>query len=94
MNEKLSYAIGIRRLTTKLMEDAEDLMVLYDIYFDRGYNSGGANEIVDGDIIESGITASAIADVITAVAQLSNYMDNASVTTGDYSASYNKTRNL
>lgn len=62
------------------------------IYFDEGFNSGGADPIVDGDVSGLGVTAAQLAAFITLSQQLQNFADNAAVTTGDYRATLNGLR--
>lgn len=95
MSEKLDFAISVRREVTALMVAAENLItVLHDTYYDRSYNSDGTDPIVDDDIEDAGITANTVGGVMTAVAQLKNYLHNLSVNIGDHSVNYNKARNL
>ena len=62
-------------------------------YFDLGYNSGGADEIIDDDLTNfNGVTATQVSNVITALDQLKNYFNNSAVTTGDYASIYNSVR--
>jgi hypothetical protein len=73
----------------KAMQVAEDLS---KTYFDRGYNSGGSNPIIDSDVNQLGITAANVASFITLAQQLINLFGNVSVTQGDYKATLNKMR--
>ena len=74
----------------------QELDVLFDDvgdieneYFDLGYNSGGANPIVDADVSAYILTAADITNGITLIQQVKNMGGNAAVTTGDYAATTN-----
>lgn len=73
------------------VETAEDMKA---IYYDRAYNSGGANELTDEDLAEFNITAAQLASYVTLCEQLVNMRDNAAVTQGDYGATLNQVRAL
>lgn len=94
MANKEDFANRLRSASSRFMQDAEDLAALYATYFDRGYNSGGSDEIVDGDVIEAETTAADIAAGITASEQLANYLNAGAVTSADYSASWNRLRRI
>lgn len=94
MANKNDFANRLRSASSRLMQDAEDLAVLYASYFDRGYNSGGSNPITDPDVIGAETTAADIAAGITASEQLANYLNAGAVTSGDYSATWNVLRRI
>ena len=58
-------------------------------YFDLGYNSGGANEIVAADVSIYVLTPTDIAAGITLIQQLKNMEAGSAVTTGNYGATTN-----
>ena len=62
------------------------------VYFDRGYNVGGTNLIVDLDIIGLGITAAKLGALITLIQQLKNFVDNGVAAKGDYDNTLNNMR--
>ena len=77
--------------TTQMKVDITELANLYnslrdavDVFFDRGYNSGGADPIVDGDITDLDVTAANVGSAITLTQQLTNFFENAAVAQGDY----------
>ena len=92
MSDKLNYAGAMRAFAdtlATLRHQAED----FDkIYFDRGYNSGGADPIADEDVSGLGITAANVASGITLSQQLVNFFGNAAVTQGDYQSTINALR--
>lgn len=82
-------AIGIADTLAKVRNDLADLN---DVYFDRGYNSGAADPIVDDDITDSNKTAAEVAAMITLAQQFANFVNNSDVTTGDYDATLSAMR--
>lgn len=58
-------------------------------FFDLGYNSGGANAIVDADVAVYNLTAADIGNGITLLQQCKNMESGAAVTTGNYGATTN-----
>lgn len=83
----------------ELIRDAQALAPIMDKlsdrnkeYFDSGYNGGGADAIVDGDVSLYDITAAQFTSYITLMQQLDNLFGNAAVTTGDYAATINALR--
>jgi len=89
---KTTYAGQIQTTAAAIAAAIDRATDLRSIYFDRGYNSGGANVIIDGDVSELGITADAITNFITLAEQLQNFADNQTVTSGDYDATLNMLR--
>jgi len=75
-----------------------DLLMTFDelraVFIDRGYNSGGSNPITDDDLADLDIDAADVALFGTAVQQLINWRDDASVTSGDYGKTLNIIRAL
>lgn len=92
MASKLEFAGDMQAFSTQLAQLFRDAPDLESVYFDRGYNGGGADPIVDGDVAGLGITAAQIASGITLIQQLQNFADNAAVTTGDYGSTTNALR--
>jgi len=82
-----------------MLQSAADLGAIKDrirthraVYFDRGYNSGGSDPIIDDDISGLFVTADEVDSFITLIENLEKFFDNQAVTTGDYEASLNKFR--
>ena len=53
---------------------ADDILSLQNIYWDRGYNSGGADELTDADVEALGITAADVVGMITFAGALETFM--------------------
>lgn len=92
MSQKTTYGQGAQDISTRLAVIFQEAANLHAVYFDRGYNSGGANPITDDDV--SGLTCDAadIVAFITMAEQLENFRSNAAVVTGDYDATVNAMR--
>ena len=80
----------------ELVRNIQELDAIFDAapdleneYFDLGYNSGGANAIVDADVASINLTAADIASGITLIQQVKNMAGNVAVTTGDYALTSN-----
>lgn len=92
MATKLTWATQAQTDATTLAQVADRLANLETVYFDRGYNGGGANPIGDGDVVSLGVTAAQLANLITLVQQLNNFMGNSAVTAADYDSTLNAVR--
>ena len=65
---------------------ARDLADFVEVYFDRGYDSGGADPIIDADITDLNKTASEVGNLVTLAQQYAKFVGNSAVTTADYGA--------
>jgi hypothetical protein len=92
MATKLTWAGQAQTGATDLAQVADKLADLETVYFDRGYDSGGSNPITNDDVSSLGITATDLANLITLIQQLNNFLGNSAVTTGDYDATLNTVR--
>lgn len=93
MADKNTFVQKFQDSATKLAQVANEFDDLMSVYFDRGYNGGGADELVDGDISTGlNITAADVAAGVTLAQQLANFLDNTAVVTGDYDSTLNKLR--
>ena len=84
-----------RQLQTDANAIASIRKVLDDrrgVYFDRGYNSGGSNPIIDADVSDLDLTAAQVGNWITLLEQLEKFFTNQSVTTADYDATLSTMR--
>jgi hypothetical protein len=52
----------------------DDIMSLQNVYFDRGYNDGGADELIDADVEAAGVTALDVTGMITFAGALDTFL--------------------
>lgn len=83
----------------ELIRDAQALVAVTDKvadqegeFFDNGYNSAAADEIVQADLDPHDMTLAEFTNYITFIQQLKNFVGNTAVTTGDYAATLNAMR--
>lgn len=89
---KVTFAQVVQSSATALDDLIDSTDDIVKAFFDRGYNVGGADPLVDADFTSLGITAANISSFITLAQQLSNFRSNLAVTQGDYQATLNKLR--
>lgn len=88
--KKTAYIRDLVRRVQEMDTVFDDAADIENEYFDLGYDSVGANPIVDADVAAYTLTAADIGLGITLIQQLKNMGGNAAVTTGDYAATTNK----
>jgi hypothetical protein len=92
---KVTFTNKLRELatlTSQVIRTAEDL---HKVYFDRGLNKDGNNELVDTDIQENTtLTAADVTEGITLIEQIKNFANNLPVIQGDYKGTINRLRFL
>ena len=92
MSTKTKFTGQAISIADAMAKTANDLADLTDVYFDRGYDSGGSDPIVDGDITDLNKTAAEVALMITLAQQFANFVNNSAVTTGDYDSTLSAMR--
>jgi len=92
MGTKLTFGGQSRTIAEKIAVLNHDLEDLNSVYFDRGYNGGGSDPIVDGDVSDLDLTAADIAGMVTIAQQFRNFLNNVAVVTGDYNSTVGNTR--
>lgn len=92
MATKLTFAGKAQDSATTMANIGDQLADLYSVYFDRGYNSGGANPITDDDLASLGMTAVQLGNLITLAEQFANFLGNAAVAQDDYDVTLNAIR--
>jgi hypothetical protein len=90
MATKLTFASKAQDLATILAQASNDLDDLVTVYFDEGFDSGGADPIANGDIESLGITAVELGSMITFA--LNDFLNNAAVATLDRDPTLNAMR--
>lgn len=91
--QKLNFVTAITSLSGTLLNAKYLADQIYAQYFDNGYNSGGADELVVGDLAGSEFEGLDIADItagITAIENLVKYFGNEIAVQADYLATYNQ----
>ncbi len=74
MSNKTHYARRAQDMAGIFANLSDDIGALQAIYFDRGYNSGGADELTDADVESLGIDAAAVTGMITFAGALETFM--------------------
>jgi len=92
MSKKNQFVNEFKTQLTLLAQVTEKTSALSAAYFQREYNSGGADVITDEDISSTGMTAADVVSQITLAQQLVNFRDNQAVLTGDYGSTMNRAR--
>lgn len=57
MANKQQYARQAQQMAASFSALADDILALQAVYWDRGYNAGGADPLTDADVEALGITA-------------------------------------
>jgi hypothetical protein len=53
---------------------ADDISALQGVWFDRGYNDGGDDELTDQDVASLGVTAADVTGMITFAGALDTFL--------------------
>lgn len=92
--EKERFADNLLDLAAKLIDVMDASEQFENTYFDLGFNSGGADPIIDGDVSSRLITAAEVESFITFIQQYRNFIGNTAVSQGDYAATLNALRHV
>jgi hypothetical protein len=92
MSDKSRYVSTIQNKTNQIAQLGADLQAIFETYFDRGYNGGGADPIIDGDLAGLGVTAADVAAFITLAENFGKFLNNQSPFVSDYQATVNRIR--
>lgn len=71
---KEKFAAAARDAATRFSDMDDDIAALQYVWFDRGYNSGGADELTDADVEALGITAADVTGMITFAGALDTFL--------------------
>lgn len=74
MSNKAHYARRAQDMAGIFSNLSDDILALQSIYFDRGYNSGGTDELTDADVESLGITAADVTGMITFAGALDTFL--------------------
>lgn len=90
---KITFTNKLREFATMKAQTIQLAEDIHKAFFDRGFNSGGSNEILDTDILDhTGLTAADVTAGITLCEQEKNFGNNTAVVQGDYKATINLLR--
>jgi hypothetical protein len=79
-------------IASAIAQSLDGIQALTNVYFDRQYNIGGANEIVAGDLAALGFNPAQLASLITLGEQLQHLRNGQATATADYDATLNALR--
>lgn len=79
-------------IITALSQTFDTANSLISVYFDRGYGSGGPNELTADDLAAVGLTPASCASAITLFQQLQALRSGGAVAPADYDATLNQLR--
>ena len=79
-------------VASAIAQSFDNIQALVNVYFDRAYNIGGANEITSNDLTALGVSPAQLASFITFGEQLQHLRNGVAVSTADYDATLNALR--
>jgi len=94
-NQKVVFVGQLLKSITSLAQVCDMAEDLQSVYASRGYANGGSNPIVDGDLVNGGITnisASQLGDLINVMAQMVAFRNNFPVFQSQWSTTLNAGR--
>ena len=91
---KVDFSLAVRAAVTALAEAAERIAELDAIYVDSGYDGGGTNPIVGGDLTGHDITAQDLANASTFAKNLALFLNNGDPMVFDYASAIGSFRNM
>lgn len=74
MANKLHYARQAQQMASSFSAQADSIIALRNVYWDRGYNDNGAAELTDADVESLGITAANVTGMITFADALETFL--------------------
>lgn len=74
MSNKTQYARRAQDMAAIFSNLSDDIGALQAVWFDRGYNSAGADELTDADVESLGITAADVTGMITFAGALETFL--------------------
>lgn len=89
---KAQFITNMQTLANGLESDRAIAEQLVNMYFNAGFNAGGANPIVDVDVTGNGLTAAKVTAMVTLLQQLARFFGNQAVTTGAYQTTNDQMR--
>lgn len=74
MANKANYTRQGQEMAGVMARLADDLGAWRNVFWDRAYNNGGADELTDADVESLGITAADVTGMVTFVDALDTFM--------------------
>lgn len=74
MSEKSKFAARGQEMSSIMASLTDDILSWRNVYWDRAYNAGGADAIVDGDVASLGVTAADVTGLITFADALETFL--------------------
>lgn len=74
MANKTQYAQRGRELSTVAANLFDQVLAWRDVYWDRAYNDGGADELTDNDVATVGVTTADITGFVTFADALETFL--------------------
>ncbi len=74
MASKANYARQGQQMAGSFSALTDDILAFRDIWWDRAYNSGGADELTDADVESLGVTAADVTGMITFADALETFL--------------------
>lgn len=65
MSDKVQYTRRARDMASIFSSLTDDIIALRNVYWDRGYNSGGTDPLIDADVESLGVTTADVTGMIT-----------------------------
>ena len=92
MATKMTWSTQAQMDATTFAQVADRLVNLRTVYFDRLYDAGNTNEIIDSDVVALGITAAQLGALVTLAEHLEAFLNNGAVATLDRDPTLNAIR--
>ncbi|MFZ1768583.1 MAG: hypothetical protein WAU00_05255 [Caldilinea sp.] len=74
MAQKEKYARRAQDMASIFSSLADDIMSLRNVYWDRGYNSGGGDPLTDADVEALGVVSADVTDMVTFADALETFL--------------------
>ena len=74
MANKEHFARQGQQMAASFSALADDILAMQNIFWDRGYNAGGADALADEDVAALGITAADVTGMITFAGALDTFL--------------------
>ena len=93
-SQKIDFANLCKEAAQKVYEAEHACGDVYEVFWDRGYNSGGSNALTPEDIASTEITPTMIGDFTNFCDNFQKFLNNQDATKADWDATINKIREV